>query len=67
MAYVTGGGEQEHDRHCRCERRMMSIVAMIDAGTARTEISASSQLIESIITSTPMTVRIEVMSWVRLC
>ena len=39
----------------------------IDAGTASSEITASSGLIVSIMISTPMTVRTDVMSWVRLC
>jgi hypothetical protein len=52
---------------CGCERLAMSIVTTKDSGTVRSEIVASSGLIQNIIPSTPMTVRTAVMSWVSVC
>jgi hypothetical protein len=49
------------------DRRAMSSAVTIDAGTASSEMKASSGLIVNIMIRTPMTVRVEVMSWVRLC
>ena len=45
----------------------MSIVTTNESGTVRTEMMASSGLIQTIMASTPMTVRMEVTSWVRVC
>ena len=45
----------------------MSIVTKNESGTVRTEMMASSGLIQTIMASTPMTVRMEVTSWVRVC
>ena len=45
----------------------MSTATTIDAGTTSREMSARSGLIVSIMISTPMTVRNDVISWVRLC
>ena len=53
--------------NCFCERLAMRAATMTEAGTASSEMTASSGLMRTIITSTPMTVRTDVMSWVRLC
>ena len=57
--------------HCRancfCERLAISTVITTEMGTTSTEISASSQLMVSIMMSTPMMVSAEVMICVRLC
>ena len=53
--------------NCFCEREAMSTVTTSDAGTTASEMSASSGLIVSIISSTPITVSTDVISWVRLC
>ncbi|CAB5010976.1 unannotated protein [freshwater metagenome] len=45
----------------------MSIVTKNESGTVRTEMMASSGLIQTIMASTPMTVRMEVTNWVRVC
>ena len=45
----------------------MRIVTTSDAGTARSETTARSGLIRSIMTSTPTIVSSDVISWVRLC
>jgi hypothetical protein len=42
--------------NCFCERLAMSIVSTTESGTVSSEISASSQLIVSIMMSTPMMV-----------
>ena len=52
---------------CFCDRRATRKVTPIDIGTITSEISASSQLIDSIMTSTPRMVRMEVSSWLRPC
>ena len=45
----------------------MTTVTTSDAGTASSDTIARGRLIVSIMISTPMTVRIEVMSWVSVC
>ncbi len=49
------------------DRFAMSAVRNSDTGTARTEMQASNGLMVSIMMSTPMMVRMAVMSCVRLC
>ena len=53
--------------NCFCERLAMRIVTTTEMGTTSTEMRASSQLMENIMTSTPMMVSTAVMSCVRLC
>ena len=53
--------------NCFWDRLAIRTVTTRDAGTASREISASRGLIVSIMISTPMTVRTDVISWVRLC
>ncbi len=53
--------------NCFCERLAISTVITTEIGTTSTEISASSQLMVSIMMSTPMMVSAEVMICVRLC
>jgi hypothetical protein len=53
--------------NCFCERLAIMTVTTTEAGTARREMRASNGLMRTIMTSTPTTVRTEVMSWVRLC
>ena len=53
--------------NCFCERLAMSMVTTTESGTTSSEIRASSQLMESIMMSTPMIVSATVMSCVRLC
>ena len=53
--------------NCFCERVAISAVTMIEAGTTKSEMSASNGLIETIRISTPITVKSDVISWVRVC
>ena len=51
--------------NCFCERVAMSAVTMIEAGTTKSEMTASNGLIETIMISTPITVKSDVISCVR--
>ena len=53
--------------NCFCERLAMSTVSSTESGTASSEMRASSQLIDSIMMSTPTIVSSAVMICVRLC
>ena len=52
---------------CGFECLAMSITTKNESGTVRTEMMASNGLIHTIIANTPMTVRIDVTSWVSVC
>ncbi len=53
--------------NCFCERDAMSIVTTTEAGTTSRDTNANRGLMLSIITSTPMTVKTDVIIVVRLC
>ena len=53
--------------NCCCERLATKTVTTIDSGTVRSEMTASSGLIQNMIARTPMIVHKAVISWVSVC